>query len=407
MTNTVVEDLLEGYEGTIVNRGVDLLMGHDGTASLVIDRFHYERAEVWDASKVMLVFDHFSLPATVERANIQRKLLIFAKQESLPFQLNKGICHQLLLEDPRVSPGALVIGADSHTTTAGATGALATGVGATDFFEVLRSGKIWLKVPETIRVNFTGCMPRYIQGTDIALEILRILGPDGANYRCLEFHDNTTTGISMDSRATICNMAVDIGAKFGFFIPDAITKRFIDDRGGPFRDLRPSLNAKYSVELDINVSILSPLVSRSAIDVIPIEEALGTKVNQVFFGSCTAGRLEDFRIISKILQNKKIDAEVKAIAIPASNEILRAALVEGYIESIVNAGVILSNSSCGPCCNIDKGVLGDDEVCVSTSNRNYPGRMGSLKSKTLLTSTVTAVVASIFGEIADPREFMP
>ncbi len=406
MNNTLVEDLLGSPSGTIVTRDVDLLMGHDGTASLIVDRFVKDNSSVWDPSKVMLVFDHFSAPASIDRANIQRKLVVFAKDNALPFKMSSGICHQLLMEDDRVSPGKLIIGADSHTTTAGAVGALATGVGATDFYDVLSTGKIWLKVPKTTRVLIKGRVPNYIQGKDIVLELLRRIGPDGANYQCLEFCDQTDNGISIDSRATICNMAVDLGAKFGFFVTDQVTQDYIAERGGEYQTLLPSSRANYENILSIDITNLLPMVSKSATEVLPVNDLIGTKVDQVFLGSCTAGRLEDLAVIARILEGRTVHPHVKTIVIPASKRVLEKALSLGYIDHIVKAGAILANSSCGPCCNIDKGVLGDGEVCISTSNRNYPGRMGSLTSQTLLASTLTAVAASLSGEITDPRNLI-
>lgn len=391
---------------SFVSRPVDLLMGHDGTASLVIDKFVRQGGTVWDASKVVIVFDHFAPPATIERANIQNKLIRFAKEHSLPFKLYEGICHQLLLEDARVAPGQLVIGADSHTTTAGAVGAFATGVGATDFLNVLQTGQIWLRVPKTIKVELVGAMPAFLQGKDVVLALLRSLGADGANYRCLEFHDMTDEGISMDNRATICNMAVDLGAKFGLFVPDQITRDYVRQRGGEFLQLQADTNADYESVERIDLSSLEPLLSSPGGKVEAVREHSGVQVTQVFMGSCTAGRLEDLAAIARMLAGRKIYSGIKVIVIPGSQAVFSAALEQGYINAITAAGAVLGNASCGPCCNIDKGVAGDDEVSLSTSNRNYPGRMGSLLSQTYLASSVTAAATALTGRITDPREFL-
>lgn len=406
MTGTLAEQVLQGQAGEIVDRPVDLLMGHDGSAVLVVDRFRNEGLSVWDSSRVLIVFDHFAPPATIERANIQNKLLEFVQDLQLPFRLYQGICHQLLVEHPKVVPGQLVVGADSHTVSAGALGSFATGVGATDFLRVLSTGHIWLRVPETIRVVFTGQMPRYLLGKDLILAILRELGEEAAVYKALEFHDYTETGISMDSRVSICNMSVELGAKVGMFVPDSITESFVKAKHGEYVPLRAGENARYVSTLEINVGELEPLIAvpHNVSHVVPVQTVQGTKVNQVFVGSCTSGRLEDFRAAAQLYTGRTIGPFVKTIMVPSSQSIFREAMRNGYVDACVAAGAVVTNSSCGPCCNIDKGLLGEHEVSLSTANRNFQGRMGALSSSVYLASTLTAVASSLTGIITDPRE---
>jgi 3-isopropylmalate/(R)-2-methylmalate dehydratase large subunit len=399
-----VESALRARAGDFVDVPVDLLMGHDGTASLVVDRFRAEKLSIWDASKVLLVFDHFAPPATIERADIQNKLLAFAREYRLPVELFQGICHQLLIEHPKVVPGAVVIGADSHTTTAGCLGALATGVGATDFLNVLSSGRIWLRVPKTIRVVLRGSLPEHIDGKDIALELLRLLGPDGALYKCIEFHDRTTPPLTLDYRATLCNLAVDLGAKFGIFIPDEVTSAALKRNGAETTVLPFDIEDRDCEKLiELDVSRLSPLLLAPDGRVEPVAAHAGRPVTQVFIGSCTAGRLSDLRAAAEIFGRHPGKLQIKCIVIPGSAAVAVEAMAAGYIQTCVRIGAAVGNPSCGPCCNIDKGVVGNNEVCLSTSNRNFRGRMGAASAEVYLVSSRTAAVSAIHGVVTDPQ----
>ncbi|TVM19202.1 3-isopropylmalate dehydratase [Oceanidesulfovibrio indonesiensis] len=395
--------------GEVVEVCVDLCMGHDGTASLVVDEMDASGCEIAAPETLLLVCDHFSPPATQERAAIQKKLIDFAEKRCLPIALNRGICHQLILEDSRCVPGGVVIGADSHTVTGGAVGALATGVGATDFMRVLQTGSIWLRVPEAIRIVFTGRLDWPITGRDLMLEVLRHLGSDGAIYKSLEFFDETEAGISMDQRAALSNMSVETGAKCGIFVPDCTTNAFLRDRDGGYESNglfeKPGVDA-YENEIRINCDALEPLVAAPADpgNVHPVVDFAGTKVDQVFIGSCSCGRLEDLAETARLLAGRQVHPRVKVIVIPASQSIFLDAIERGCIAEIIRAGAAVSNPSCGPCCAIDKGALSAGEVCVSTSNRNFPGRMGHPDSHVFLASVPVAVAAALAGEIRDPRE---
>lgn len=408
MGRTLVEKILGQPVDTIVEPEIDLLMGHDGTASLIVDRFEQGGYQVSYPDRVLIVFDHFAPPATVERANIQNKLLRFAERHKLPYHLYRGICHQLLAEDARVVPGRIVIGADSHTVMAGALGAFATGVGSTDFLKALTTGKLWLRVPHSIKVQIRGTLPPYLHGKDIMLALARELGDDGACYRCIEFSDETETGIPMDSRLTITNMSVDLGAKAGIFVPDACTEGFVRAKGGEYLALAPDADAAYERTVVLDVTSLEPLVAlpHGFDQIVRARDLAHIKVSQVFIGSCTGGRLEDIAAAAKILGGAQVYPGVKAIVIPASTEVAQHSIQEGYIQTLLAAGAIVTNSSCGPCAAIDKGILGDEEVCIATSSRNFQGRMGSLGSSVLVSSSLTAAASAVYGRICDPREVL-
>ncbi len=386
---------------------VDVLMGHDGTATLGIAQFEKEKATPWNPANVLLVGDHFSPPATIERAEIQNKMIRWAEAHGFPLAIQEGICHQLLLEHPGVLPGGIVIGADSHTVTSGAVGAFATGVGTTDFLQVLRTGKIWLKVPPAFKFVFKGTMPDHLLGKDLALEILRLLGNDGAIYKSLEFFDETENGISMAGRATLSNMSVEAGAKCGIFCPDAAAYDYVEAKlGKPVERVDYTGVGGYEKEFVINCHSLKPLVAapHDPGNVKTVKEVEGTAVTQVFIGSCTAGRLEDLQVTARVFAGKKIAPYVKVIVIPGSQKVFLEAMEKGYISTIAGAGALIGNPSCGPCCNIDKGLIGEGEVCLSTSNRNFRGRMGSLDSEVYLASTLTAAVSALTGKITDPTD---
>ncbi|HEY6556364.1 MAG TPA: aconitase/3-isopropylmalate dehydratase large subunit family protein [Polyangiaceae bacterium] len=408
MARTLLEKIIER---SVVYRDanyaiidVDLLMGHDGTASLIVDRFLAAEMCVWEREKVFIVFDHFSPPATVERAGIQRKLLDFVCDQELPFALNEGICHQLLLEDPRCAPGKVVIGADSHSTTVGALGAFAFGIGATDFLHILRSGKVWLRVPDVVRVELRGCKQHHILGKDLILHISSILRDCDLTYTVLEFVDRTDDGVTMDSRATMCNMVVDIGAKAGMFVPDGVTAEHCAKYGQAFEPLYPDADALYTRRVEIDVGTVDSMVSlpHDPRNVGRLKDMTSDiPIHQVFVGSCTGGRVEDASAMVEVAERFTPLRRLKKIFIPASNRIFSDISATGVLSRLLSLGVAVPNPSCGPCCNIDKGLLADGENCVSTSSRNFQGRMGSALSSVYLASSYTAAASMHTGRLTD------
>jgi len=388
----------------------DLILGHDATLALLIDSARDLGMELAAPEKCLFAVDHFAPPSSAERAGILRKFLDFATENPLvTLRSLEGICHQLLVEDSRCLPGKLVVGADSHTTTAGALGCFATGFGSTDILAVLMTGRTWMRIPETIRVIFEGDTPAWIGGRDLALYLLGILGEGGAAYMALEYEDRTGNGISIDSRLTISNLAVESGAKAGIFIPDRITFEYISGRDHKILQSPvpiPADDAVYAREITIDTTGLEPLVARpgSPADVVPVGELDEPVVDQVFIGSCTGGRLEDLEAAARVLEGRHIPRFVRLVITPASAGVFREALRLGYLETLIRAGGVITNPSCGACGGIDKGLLADSEVCVSTSSRNHPGRMGAPGASIYLASALTAAASAFAGRIIDPRE---
>jgi 3-isopropylmalate/(R)-2-methylmalate dehydratase large subunit len=383
---------------------VDAVLGHDATIALLIDDFSKRKLKIWDPSRVIFTNDHFSPAASIDRANISRLFIDFAREVGVEHLfVDRGICHQLLVEHRLCQPGALIVGADSHTIMGGGVGACCTGMGTTDILYALVTGTTWLRVPETIRVDFTGRLRPSCSGRDIVLRLLALLGEEGARYRCLEFHDLAATPLAQDDRFAIANMAVEAGAKFGVFVPDAVTLDYCTrrDGGAPTGVLLPDEGAGYERTIAFDLDALEPQVAKpwSPANVVPLSTVAGTRINYAFLGSCSSGRLDDIRIAAEVVQGRKIHRDVRFIVIPASMEVFKAALKLGYVETLTESGALFNQSSCGPCGGIDKGILGGKDVCVSTSNRNFRGRMGDPNSQTFLASARTVAASAVAGEL--------
>jgi 3-isopropylmalate/(R)-2-methylmalate dehydratase large subunit len=387
---------------------VDFVLLHDPTCALLLGDLKGLEATVWDRDKILVTVDHFAPPSNVERANIVKDVLSFVEREGIAnCKTYEGICHQLLVEGPWVGPGMVVLGADSHTTTAGALGCLATGMGSTDILYTLVTGKTWLKQPEAVRVDLFGKLPPYVMGKDIALELLGVAGEGGFLYKALDFYDRDET-IPMDDRFAICNMVVEGGGKNGLFRPDAITWSYLEKRDSNGTIFPWSLQgeARYEEAIEIDLSSLRPKLAlpHSPARVVDVQGGSGIKIHQVFIGSCTGGRLRDLELAAHILRGKKVAPGVRCLVTPASQKIYQEAIERGYIQALVEAGGVVLNPSCGPCGGIDKGILAAGERCLSTSNRNFQGRMGDPSSLVYLTSPLTAAATAVRGEITDPRE---
>ena len=399
---------------------VDLVLGHDATISLLIDRFKRTARHVWDPSRCVFAADHFAPPSTPERADILRRYLDFVKAESIPGDLlYRGISHQLLAEDPRSGPGIIVCGADSHTTMAGALGCFATGLGSTDILALLMTGEVFLSVPESIRVKLRGELPDWLFGKDLALELLSRIGEGGAVGKALEFHDMTENGVDMSGRLTMTNMSVEAGATNGVFVPDRILSDFLASRNGSglgtigtsndcvgHVTLAPDEGAHYEGEIELAVDRIPPLAALpgSPADVVALRDIEHTRVDQVFIGSCAGGRTEDIGAAAKLLRARRVAPGVRLVVTPASQRIYDQCLKDGSFEDLSQAGAMITNSSCGGCGGIDKGLIGAGEVCVSTANRNFRGRMGSPDGRIYLTSPLSAAAAALTGRLVDPRE---
>lgn len=393
---------------------VDLVLGHDATIALLIERFQRAGRRIWDPARCFFAADHFTPPSTPERADILRRYLAFMKQECVPQDLAfRGISHQLLVEDRRCQPGMVICGADSHTVMAGALGAFACGMGSTDILALLLTGEVLLSIPESIRIEFEGALPEWLSGKDLALEIIRRLGEGGAVDRALEYHDRTRDGLTMDSRFAVANMAVEAGATNGVFVPDDALRRYLAERDGAAGPapgfegawLLPDDGARYVQQLRIDVAALRPLVALPGdlSRIVPADEVEPRAIQQVFLGSCAGGRVEDLAIAARVLRGRRVAPGVRLIVTPASQAVFHACLRNGIFEALSDAGAMITNASCGACGGIDKGLIGPGEACVSTSNRNFRGRMGSPDGLIYLASALTAAAAALTGTICDPR----
>jgi len=394
--------------GEIVYANVDVAMTQDILGALAFPAFRELGIPVWDRDKIVMIIDHCAPPSTLLQAGYVVENIRFAEDYGIRhFYKMQGVCHQILPEEGFVKPGAVIVGTDSHTTTYGALGAFSTGIGSTEMVWVFAKGNLWLRVPETIRVEINGQLPPVVMAKDVMLKILSLIGTNGANYKALEYGGQTVQNMSMDGRLTLCNMAVEAGAKNGIVEVDEITRSYLKNRAqGEMELLKSDPDANYSRVLQLDVNNLDPQVAcpHSPANVAPIGEVIGQKVDQVLIGTCTGGRLEDFRMAARLIQGKRISRNVRCLIIPASARIYLRMLEEGLLKVFAEAGCVISNPQCGPCGGISHGLLGDGEVCVSTSNRNFMGRMGSTKAKVYLASPATAAAAAVAGVLTDPRE---
>ncbi len=388
----------------------DLILGHEATIALLIGRLRKAGRSVHDPSRCFFAADHFVPPATSERASILREYLRFVDDEGIPKdQLFAGISHQLLVEDSRCRPGAFIAGADSHTTMGGALGAFAAGFGSTDILGLLATGRVWVTNPDAMAIRFTGRLGPHVTGKDVALEVMRLMGEGGGRYRAIEYYDRDQ-GLSMAARMTLTNMAVDCGAKNGLFVPDAVTAAYMEARDGvPALGYDPEPGDGYVEELHSDLGALRPVVARpgSPADVVPIAGAESEVVDQVFIGSCCGGRLEDMHQALEVLGDRTVKPGLRFVVTPASRRVYQAALEDGTVARLVAAGAMVTTPSCGACGGIDKGILGAGEVCVSTSNRNFRGRMGDPEARIYLASAATAAASALTGRIASPEEVAP
>jgi 3-isopropylmalate/(R)-2-methylmalate dehydratase large subunit len=394
--------------GEITTVSVDLAAGQDGTTPLAIKVFEEMGGErVWDPSKILFVIDHTYPSSSAEISNLHKLMRSFARKQGIRV-VEGDIIHQVILEEYAV-PGMLIVGADSHTTTHGAVGAFATGIGSTELAAVMLEGKIWLKVPSTMRVHLEGSLPRGVYAKDIALHVIGEIGADGANYKSIEWTGEALSELSVASRATLCNMSVEAGAKNAVVEYDAVTEEYLKRLGRcPIAIVRSGQKAEVEDELRVECPRLEPMVATpSRVDnVKSVREVEGTPIDQAFIGSCTNGRLEDLLEAAKILRGRKVKEGVRLIVTPASRKVYLDALRLGVLETLLEAGAVVTNPTCGACVGTHLGVLGEGEVAISSSNRNFVGRMGHPSSKVYLASPATVAASAIRGIITDPRDFL-
>ncbi|MFT7860932.1 MAG: 3-isopropylmalate dehydratase large subunit [Sulfurimonas sp.] len=403
----------EVYAGEIVRSPIDMVIGNDITTPISIKAFEESGAEkLANPDGFSIVLDHFIPAKDIASANQARISRDFAKKHQLKNffdEKDMGIEHALLPEKGLVVPGDVIIGADSHTCTHGALGAFSTGMGSTDLAFAMITGGNWFKVPETIKVNLSGKPGKYTTGKDIILEIIRMIGVDGALYKTLEFTGSTIPHLTMDDRFSMCNMAIEAGAKNGIVAYDDVTAEFLADKelAREPKIHQSDDDATYCMELNIEVDKLDPVIAYPFLPSnghsVVQAQADKIKVDQAFIGSCTNGRLADLKVAAEILDGQKVHEDVRLIVTPGTQKILRDATKLGYIDIIVDAGGVVSNPTCGACLGGYMGILGDDEVAISTTNRNFVGRMGSRSSKVYLANSAVAARSAITGYITDPR----
>ena len=423
MGQTITEKILarhtgrdEVRPGEIVMSRVDLAMANDVTAPAAADAFaRMDVPTVWDKSRIALVASHFAPAKDIASASLMTRMRSFALEHDIEhfFEVGRGgIEHILLPEEALTLPGDVVIGADSHSCTYGALGCFSTGVGSTDLAAVMATGEIWLRVPESLKVVYSGAPPPWIVGKDLILSVIAAIGDDGARYMAMEHTGDTLRHLSMDSRLTLTNMAIEAGAKSGIIAPDRTTADYVSERQeavGRYRQW-PALvsdeDADYADEVHIDVASLEPMVARPSLPsrAVPVGEIERVRVDQVFIGSCTNARIEDLRIASHVLDEERIAPHVRLMVIPATQRVWQQANAEGLLDRFAAAGASVSTPTCGACLGAHMGVLGPNEVCVSTSNRNYVGRMGDVSARVYLANPAVAMASAITGTVSHPAE---
>ncbi len=417
MGQTIAEKILSAHAGKTVTPGelvisnIDVVMVQDGTGPLAVNEFKkLNKDKLFNPKRTILFIDHAAPSPRKELSNSHTVLRNFAKEYGAVLsEVGEGVCHQRLIES-YVNPGEVLLGADSHTCTSGALGAFATGVGSTDIAVVMALGKTWLKVPATYKVVLEGEFSKGVYAKDLILHLIGLIGADGATYKALEFTGSGAKNMSMSDRFTVSNMAVEAGAKVGLFETDEKTKAYLKEHGREteYKEIKADSDAVYERVININLNDLKPTIScpHTVDNTKAIDEMDRVKVNQVYIGTCTNGRMEDLRIAANILKGKKVHEDVRLLITPASRKVFLEALDEGLISTFVEAGAAIVTSGCGACVGVHAGILGDGEVCLATQNRNFQGRMGNTEGYIYLSSPATAAYSAIKGYIADVREIL-
>ena len=393
--------------GDTIDANIDIAMSHDGTSPPTIKVFEKLADKVWDPNKIVLVFDH-NIPAnTMGSAEFQQVVRDFAKKQGIKniYKQGEGICHQVLPQEGHIKPSTVIVGADSHTCTYGAFGAFSTGLGATDLAMVYATGKTWFNVPESLKINVNGTLQEHVYSKDLILNIIKKLGSYGGTYKSLEFHGDTIDNLSVDARMTMTNMVIECGAKNGIMVPNDDTKKYLAQRGiTDYTITTPDKNAEYEKIYDFDVDDLRPQVAcpHNVDNVEDVDKVEGTTINQAVLGSCTNGRYEDLVQAAEILKNHKIHEDVQLLVFPASRKIYQKAIENGIIQTFLESNAIVCNPGCGPCLGAHMGVMTDNMTCISTTNRNFLGRMGSAKSYVYLSNPAVVAASAIKGEITDP-----
>lgn len=417
MTQKILADhagVKEVHAGELIEANVDIVMANDITGPMALPIFKKMADKVFDKDKVVLVPDHFTPNKDIKSAENSKAIREFSREQGLTHHMEQGKCgveHAILPESGIVVAGDAVIGADSHTCTYGAIGAFSTGVGTTDIATGMATGQLWFKVPSAIKFNLHGKLPKYVSGKDVILHIIGRIGVDGALYKSMEFTGEGVKELSMADRFTICNMAIEAGAKNGIFPVDEAAIEYLDKHAKrEYKIYEADKDAEYEEVVDVDLSAIRPTVAfphlpGNAKTVDEIEAMDKIYIDQVVIGSCTNGRMEDLRKAAAILKGKKVADNVRVMVVPATQKIYLQCILEGILETFVEAGCAVNTPSCGPCMGGHMGVLAKGEKCVSTTNRNFVGRMGDVESLIYLASPETAAASTIAGYIANPEKF--
>lgn len=370
---------------------------------------HPPSPKVWDPARIIIALDHRAPAESEETASVHHQIRHFAKLQGIKgfYDVGEGVCHQLLAEKGHVRPGELIVGADSHTVTHGAFGAFATGIGATELAAVWATGRIWLRVPETIHVDIEGTFKEHVGAMDLSLFLVGVLGAYGAEYKAIEYGGKGLLALGMSARMTVCNMSTEMGAKAALMEPDARTVDYLRERNVALEcRVGADVDARYESELKVKLDKLRPLVAspHSVDNVRELEEVEGTPVQQAVIGSCTNGRLEDLETAALILKGRKVHEGVRLIVVPASRAVALGGIQSGALRALLEAGAVIESPGCGPCLGAHQGLLAPGENCISTTSRNFQGRMGSAGAGIYLASPATVAASALKGEIADPRK---
>ncbi len=398
----------EARAGDVLTVSPDFILSHDNTAAISQEFAKLEVACVRRPDKLVIILDHV-VPAAAEKYAMNHKIIReFVEHQNIPhfFDIQNGICHQVFSEEGFALPGKIILGADSHTTSYGAFGAFAAGIGRTEVACLWATDEIWLRVPETIRIEFRGWFSNMVSAKDAILKIVGDRGADSANYKAVEFTGPAAARFSLASRLVLANMAAEMGAKNGYFVPDEIVLEYVKKRARvSFMPVFSDTDAEYAQVLKFDLSNLEPQVAcpHTVDNVRPVGDVAGTPFHQALIGTCTNGRLEDLETAARILQGRKIHASVRVLVIPASRRQYIQALKNGVLEILAQAGCVILNSGCGPCLGAHQGILAPGEVALSTANRNFQGRMGSRDSEIYLASPATVAASALTGTITDPR----
>ncbi len=421
MSHTLAEKLIaahlpeerEVWPGELVEVMVDLVLSNDITAPIAIREFEKLGVErVFDPERVVMVPDHFAPAKDIESAEQCRAMRQFARRQGMTNYREvgrMGIEHVLLPEQGMVAPGEMIVGADSHTCTYGALGAFATGMGSTDIAVAMATGRIWMRVPETIRIVYHGRLQRWVGGKDLILYTIGQIGVSGARYKAIEFVGPAIESLSMDGRLTMANMAIEAGAKVGLIEVDDTTREYVDGRAmRPYQVYQADADATYAQVIEIDASQIEPQVAFPHLpeNARPVSEAGNVPIDQVVIGSCTNGRLDDLRVVDDILGGLQVHPDVRCIIIPGSQQVYLDAMREGLLDDFVEAGAAVSTPTCGPCLGGHMGVLASGERAVSTTNRNFRGRMGHPESEVYLAGPAVAAASAVLGRVAGPQEVM-